>query len=114
MYYIGCLSYYGLNLNSIIEQYCVNKDKPQLHCDGKCFLAEQLNKASDSNENSSDKFLSVIFESFIPVYISPQTEVKFYNFNIVSTEEGEFKYCNSYSFLHASSNFKPPILKFNI
>lgn len=110
MYYLGCLAYYGLNIHEIIEQYCVNKDKPALQCDGKCFLAQQLNKVSDSDENSSEKFLSVIFESFIPVYISTHPEVKFYSFNAFSTKEKEFKYCNTYSFLHESSNFKPPIL----
>ncbi|OYX23477.1 MAG: hypothetical protein B7Z06_10175, partial [Flavobacteriales bacterium 32-35-8] len=63
-----------------------------------------------TDENSSDKFLSVIFESFIPVYISLQPEVKFYSFNVFSSDDKEFKYCNAYSFLHESSNFKPPIL----
>lgn len=24
-------------------EFCVNKDKPELHCDGKCHLSKQLN-----------------------------------------------------------------------
>jgi len=106
---LGCLSYYGLNLNSIIEQYCVNKNKPQLHCDGKCFLAEQLNKASDSKENNGDKFLSVVFELFIPAFISTHPDVKFHNVYVSSTKETVFNYSNTYCFLRESSNFKPPI-----
>ena len=31
------------NQKEITEKYCVNKDKPQLHCNGKCHLKAQLN-----------------------------------------------------------------------
>jgi hypothetical protein len=109
MYYLGCLGYYGLNINSIIDKYCVNKDKPALHCDGKCFLAQQLNQASDSDDTNSDKFLHVIFESFIPVYICIQEDITFLNFSTNISDKKIFGYQNSYTFLHEFNNFKPPI-----
>ncbi len=113
MYYLSCLAYYEFNINSIVEKYCVNKNKPELHCDGKCYLAKQLNKASNSDDNNSNKFLSVIHECFIPVYLSIYPEVKFNNFYTHSRNEKIFGYHNDYTFLSEFNNFKPPILKFN-
>ena len=66
-YNIGYVAYFQLNLDYIIETYCVNKEKPELQCDGKCHLANQLAvKSIDDTEDFS--FLGSIFEAFIPVY----------------------------------------------
>ena len=43
---------YTLNKARITELYCVNKAKPQLHCNGKCHLAKQLRK-TDSDEKKA-------------------------------------------------------------
>jgi len=50
---------YFLNKDFIIENFCINKNKPELECDGKCYLnkqiAEQTQKTADAqtpvNEN---------------------------------------------------------------
>ncbi|WP_339905022.1 hypothetical protein [uncultured Cyclobacterium sp.] len=44
---------FTINRAYIIENFCVNKDKPMLHCDGQCFLAEKLKKAQDQKENQA-------------------------------------------------------------
>ena len=33
---------FELNREYIIKNLCENRDRPQLHCDGKCFLAKKL------------------------------------------------------------------------
>jgi hypothetical protein len=33
---------YFVNQSEIIELFCINKEKPQLNCEGKCHLATQL------------------------------------------------------------------------
>lgn len=45
---------YGINKNEIIEEFCENKDKPQLNCEGKCHLTKQLAKVSEKSEQSQD------------------------------------------------------------
>ena len=35
---------YIVNYDYIVNVLCENKDKPQLNCDGKCYLAKQLAK----------------------------------------------------------------------
>ncbi|WP_460512715.1 hypothetical protein [Cyclobacterium sediminis] len=44
---------FTINRAYIIENFCVNKDKPMLHCDGQCFLAEKLKKAQDQKESQA-------------------------------------------------------------
>ena len=33
---------YEINKKEITQKYCVNKDKPQMHCCGKCLLKKKL------------------------------------------------------------------------
>lgn len=60
------LSYF-VNQAEIIELFCINKEKPELKCDGKCHLAVQLNEVeSDTKEtpfppNSIESNLEIIF-----------------------------------------------------
>ena len=82
LYNISCISYYELNIDYIIETYCVNKEKPKLQCNGKCHLANQL--ASLDIENSKDSsYINLLTETFIPVYFKAYS----YNFNLVTIEE---------------------------
>lgn len=41
---------YQLHKARITELYCINKARPQLHCNGKCHLAKQLRKADDTEK----------------------------------------------------------------
>ncbi|WP_201987506.1 hypothetical protein [Hymenobacter rubidus] len=43
---------YQLNKARITAQYCVNKARPQLHCNGKCHLAQQLRKAENGDKKA--------------------------------------------------------------
>lgn len=43
---------YQLNKARITELYCINKARPQLHCNGKCHLAQQLRKADDAEKKA--------------------------------------------------------------
>ncbi|MBC7426102.1 MAG: hypothetical protein H7321_06165 [Bacteroidia bacterium] len=76
---LGIITWFSVNRASIAEQYCVNKDKPELCCKGKCFLDKQLQKAE--NNNNVTKSFS---EQDIPFFIVPeknlqQTEFVFIN-----------------------------------
>lgn len=53
--------YYQLNKAAITEKFCVNKDKPQMHCNGQCHLAKELKKATQplSNSNNNKNFKSI-------------------------------------------------------
>lgn len=36
---------FSLNQQEIARMECINKNRPELHCNGKCYLAKQLQKA---------------------------------------------------------------------
>jgi hypothetical protein len=41
---------YSLNKAYIISTYCINREKPQLACEGKCHLTKQLTKAGQAEK----------------------------------------------------------------
>ncbi|WP_147677463.1 hypothetical protein [Algibacter pacificus] len=92
---------YKLDPVSFIENYCINKDKPELHCNGKC----QLKKVTQSSENEKEavKFLNyelLLFHQLIEDYQIHST---------VFTPKNEcFSYLNLYSFNFKLSCFHPP------
>lgn len=54
--------YAGFELNKkyIAAQLCENRDKPLLHCNGKCYFMKKINQAADkekSNERQAQKNL---------------------------------------------------------
>lgn len=48
---LGIVAWYEANKNYITENFCINKDKPELNCCGKCHLRKELKKVDD-NGNS--------------------------------------------------------------
>ena len=43
--------HYEINKKEITEKYCVNKDKPQLHCCGKCLLKKKLAEQEEQKKS---------------------------------------------------------------
>lgn len=56
---------YELNKSFVIENFCVNKEKPELKCDGKCFLAQQLKAEKERQEKENTFKFSQDFGQFI-------------------------------------------------
>lgn len=53
---------YQLRKDFIVKNYCVNKNRPEMHCDGKCYLAKQLKKAQEKEEKeATNDFLTKFF-----------------------------------------------------
>jgi hypothetical protein len=46
---------YVVNYDYIVKELCENKDKPELHCNGKCHLMKELAKASEDEKPLSEK-----------------------------------------------------------
>ena len=62
------LNFY-LNQSEISELFCVNKEKPQLNCNGKCHLNTVLTETATDDEtpfsqNNSEDNLDLIFDLF--------------------------------------------------
>ncbi|CAM3304579.1 hypothetical protein ZORO111903_19095 [Zobellia roscoffensis] len=56
---------YAVNYSYIVTNLCENRDRPMLHCDGKCFLAKQL--AKESSEKQKNPFESELLKLKLPI-----------------------------------------------
>lgn len=57
-----CLDY-ELRKDYIVKYLCINRDKPQLHCDGKCYLAKRIAAAQEQEQRQAERdFFQKLFE----------------------------------------------------
>ncbi|MBV8324751.1 hypothetical protein [Chryseobacterium sp.] len=98
---------YAVNYDYIVSTLCVNKNKPEIHCNGKCYLSKELAKANDSETSPFNK-TKPSGQKMLDIYILPEIakisvteKIPFFNFNFI--------YETAYSFLFLNSIFKPPV-----
>lgn len=106
MYNIGYVAYFELNIDYLIETYCVNKEKPELQCNGKCHLATQLtNNTQDASNETS--YINTLFETFVPVYF--QTNTINFTFHFQNSNfQNNWSYSNMLTSLYQVRLDKPP------
>lgn len=66
-------AYYYLDKSDFIENLCVNKDKPEMHCDGKCHLKKVAEK---STKNDKEPFKGITFKE-ITLFVVEQDSFEF-------------------------------------
>jgi hypothetical protein len=101
----GLVTYAGFELNRdyISQVLCVNRAKPQLHCNGKCYLTKKL-KESEKQQQTPTGGLQGKFEYFFqPIYslVVPPSSLK-------AVRTLQTPYQNTYSLITASGIFHPP------
>ncbi|WP_146153502.1 hypothetical protein [Adhaeribacter arboris] len=73
---------YQANKNYIAAFLCVNKQKPQLHCEGHCYLKKELNKAEEAQKkstNQNQKFEITLFcQNLLKVNFQPEYKLETY------------------------------------
>ena len=98
---------YVVNYDYISKVLCVNKEKPKLHCNGKCHLMKELAKNAESeNPISTNKKITsqetviVFFQEINSFTILPIFFPKMKKVNGI--------YSNLYSYRISDSVFHPP------
>lgn len=98
---------YAVNYDYIAKVLCINKSRPEIHCNGKCYLSKELAKTNDSEssplqktKNSGQKILDIYI---LPEIAEISAEEKFPVLNFT------FPYETVYSFLFLKHIFKPPV-----
>jgi hypothetical protein len=74
---------FELRKEYIVQHLCENRLNPQLHCDGKCYLAKQLKTVAEDNarnetQKQSDTFKKIIQEVFDDVLFTFKITTVFY------------------------------------
>jgi len=96
---------YILNQNYIAEFLCINKDKPELQCNGKCHLVKQIEKQQENEPLSS---LRISLENYPIGFVTIHTIEKPLKFT--SSNNPCFSYNMLYYFDYFQSTFQPPEL----
>ncbi len=96
---------YALNRDKIAQTLCVNKDKPQLHCNGKCYLGKSLADDVDSKPITKNKSQVIkLLDSFIPV----EPEILAVHFYIIIVKLN-VQMSSGYRFCLINLVWRPPI-----
>ncbi len=84
----NCFSYwilsssYAFNKAYISSVLCTNKDKPELHCEGKCFMDIKLKELEQKNKQEQENLKRMI-ETVAPVTANLLAPI--YEINLAST-----------------------------
>lgn len=70
---------YKMNKEYITSVFCINKEHPELHCDGQCFLAKKLKELEGKNKQAQEnlkrvteaepKFQTIALNHHLPYFI---------------------------------------------
>lgn len=97
---------YAVNFDYISKVLCINQDKPEMDCKGKCYLKKQIAKSSDVEKPNSDQKKSshsieyLFCENFERLVFLENIFLQTFQLNTI--------YQNLYSFSHYTAIFIPP------
>jgi len=96
---------YVLRYDFIIENLCINREKPEIKCNGKCHLNKQLQKEAEKSQSDKIPFRPKKNQIDLLDYLkgeSGQGEIHPHRSSILGS------YITDYSFQYVSSIFHPP------
>lgn len=96
-------AYYELDPIGFIEALCVNQDKPELECNGKCHL-KKVGQSQDKEQNTPESIIDfkelILFSDTIkPIVLNKDEYIK---------KQSPTSYQNLYSFNTTDDCFHPP------
>ena len=95
---------FEMNKSYIIAKLCENRNKPWLHCNGKCYLMKKIKQAEDKQSNTErESQINLIQESFCEEI----QQVKFYTqlLRVIAIPNNRIDLPQGYSAI-----FRPPQL----
>jgi len=103
-YTAGVTVWFFANQKFLAKKHCVNKARPQLKCDGKCFLAKKIKEAEQKEEKQAPFQVKWVETApctlvFLNYKLDPVTTSTITGYN----EPG------NYSYLYQRSIFHPPV-----
>jgi hypothetical protein len=99
---------YALNYDYIVNVLCVNKDKPEMQCNGKCHLKQALTEAS--NQETDSKKEKPVKQTNIPLLFF-ETQVDDLHVHVITQKDRKTSFFRpgSYAFQYSYSLLRPPI-----
>lgn len=88
---------FAINKEYIINNLCENRFKPELRCDGKCYLAKQLHKVAEDKASKEADRQEQSFKKFL--------EETFHHENFAFTQNPTNSYLIQHCFFYQSGNY---------
>jgi hypothetical protein len=67
---------FELNRNYIATHLCENRDKPWLHCNGKCYFMKKIRLAQEKEKNDERQSQKNLFQE---AFVSKKPDIRFYS-----------------------------------
>lgn len=100
---------YVINYDYISKVLCENKDKPKMHCNGKCHLMKELAKQAESEKPiQNDKKTSI--NEFEVLFFQQIKSLEIVQVSFPNKSKRFNPYSNLYFHLKGFSVFHPPTL----
>ncbi|MBU2940454.1 hypothetical protein KO494_12980 [Lacinutrix sp. C3R15] len=96
-------AYYNIDTIGFIESFCINQDKPELKCNGKCHLkkvAQTQDKEQKTPENIIDFKVLIFYTNPLETFVFTKTTYL--------KKQNAIAYQNLYSFNKTNDCFHPP------
>ncbi len=90
----------------IIENYCVNKDKPQLLCSGRCYISEVLGEELENSQDENSTAPTVVERPSLTLFCEAFAQCEIPVTTNANTLISEYHY--AYFYQPVSSIFQPP------
>jgi hypothetical protein len=74
---VGIIVQFQANQDYYAEILCINKNRPELACEGKCVLMERLQQDFQQNQDAENKKLHHLIDNEISLYCDFFTVLKF-------------------------------------
>ena len=94
---------FAVNQEQIAQFLCTNRDRPDLRCNGKCYLMQMLQEQKDEKEESP----IMMDLSEYPIGFVKIVEIALKTVSATIPEQS-FGIVNHYSYLYFFSEFHPP------
>ncbi|WP_051907850.1 hypothetical protein [Flavimarina sp. Hel_I_48] len=99
---------YVFDYEYISEVLCINKDKPELHCNGKCYLMQSL--AEVAKEEAAQKKQDLLKKVDVPLLFIETMERTVAADAKISEQRIIYSLPSCYTFQETSNVFHPPIV----
>lgn len=103
---LGIVAWYEVNKDYITEKFCINKDKPQMKCCGKCYLRKQLKKVENTNNSEKQQQRKTNKTESFDCILTSLLQFPFVGM-IATHQYGSFR-IRQHHFLFVASVFHPP------
>ncbi|WP_374756606.1 hypothetical protein [Dyadobacter bucti] len=95
----GTIAYYQINKAYITRVLCENRNRPQLNCNGQCYLAKKLKEQQEKQDQQTGELVQNI--PVLQLFASPLTIFEFM--------QSHFSQAHQHAFLYHLATYQAPL-----